>query len=297
MTAAAARPTANGPLLGCHVSIAGGVDKAPLNGAAVGCDAIQIFTKSNRRWKAPPLREAEITAFFENLKAAGIGPVFGHAAYLINLGAADEALYRKSRNALREELERAERLKLSGLVLHPGSHGGAGSAAGIGRVAEAINELLAATPKSKVRILLENTAGQGTSLGRRFEHLADILRRVGKRSRLGVCLDTCHLFAAGYDIRSEAAYTRTIEAFDAAIGLKRLACVHVNDSKGELGSRIDRHEHIGRGKLGRAALRHFLRDPRLRALPKLLETPKGFSGKTDWDVVNLRALRRLMKET
>jgi deoxyribonuclease IV len=281
------------PLIGCHVSIAGGVDQAPLNGQTVGCRTVQIFTKSNRQWNARPLRDEEIAGFFANCKATDIGPVIAHSAYLINLAAVDKAMYKKSWDAMLIELQRAEALKLPGLVLHPGAHGGSGEEAAIRQIANALNDLIDATPKAKVKILLETTAGQGTCVGHRFEHLADIISKVRRKSRIGVCFDTCHVFAAGYDIRTEKTYHATMEAFDNIIGIKRLVCFHLNDSKGDLGSRLDRHEQIGHGKIGRAGFRSLMQDPRLSHIPKLLETPKGMKGKTEWDIVNLRLLRKM----
>jgi deoxyribonuclease-4 len=275
------------------MSIAGGLDKAPLRGKQVGCDTIQVFTKSNRQWRAKRISDQEVEAFKANLAATGIGPVVAHDCYLVNLAAPRRAVWKKSVAAFRVELERAERLGIPYLVTHPGSHAGAGEVEGLRRVTEALNALLAALPGAGVRILLETTAGQGSSLGHRFEQLAAILAGVDQADRVGVCLDTCHVFAAGYDIRTRDGYRKTVEDLDACLGLRRLQAIHLNDSKGGLGSRVDRHEHIGEGRLGLAPFRRLLNDPRLRRVPMILETPK------DDDFVaadrrNLARLRRLL---
>lgn len=276
------------------MSIAGGVDKAPLRGREVGCDAIQIFTKSNRQWRARPLRDHEVGAFRANLDAAGIGAVVAHDCYLLNLAAPVAAVWKRSVAAFRDELERAERLGIPYLVTHPGSHLAAGEADGMARVAEALNVLHAALPRHRVQILLETTAGQGTSLGYRFEQLAAILEQVEAAERVGLCVDTCHLFAAGYDIRTPAGYRETMRELTACGGPARVKTIHLNDSRQELGSRVDRHAHIGEGRLGSAPFRLFLNDPRFRTVPMILETPK------DADFVaadrrNLARLRRLVR--
>ena len=275
------------------MSIAGGVDKAPLRGREVGCDAIRIFTKSNRQWRARPLGDDEVEAFSTNLKAAGIGPVVAHDCYLLNLAAPVAAVWKRSVAAFREELERAERLGIPYLVTHPGSHLSAAEADGMARVAEALNVLHAALPRHRVRILLETTAGQGTSLGHRFEQLAAILEQVEAAHRVGLCLDTCHLFAAGYDIRSPKGYGEMMRALVTCVGHARVKAIHLNDSRQGLGSRVDRHAHIGEGHLGAAAFRLFLNDPRFRAVPMILETPKDEDFVTA-DRRNLARLRRLL---
>lgn len=282
-----------GVRVGSHMSIAGGLDKAPLRGKQVGCDTIQIFTKSNRQWRAKRLSDQEVEAFKANLAATGIGPVVAHDCYLVNLAAPRWAVWKKSVAAFRVELERVERLGIPFLVTHPGSHAGAGEAEGMCRVAEALNELHASLPSSGVRILLETTAGQGTSLGYQFEQLAAILAKVEQAARVGICLDTCHVFAAGYNIRTPDGYRRTLKELDACLGLERLKAIHLNDSKGGLGSRVDRHEHIGKGRLGLAPFRRFLNDSRLRPVPMILETPKD----NDFVIAdrrNLACLRRLL---
>jgi deoxyribonuclease-4 len=275
------------------MSIAGGLDKAPLRGKHVGCDTIQVFTKSNRQWRAKLLGDQEVEAFKTNLAATGIGPVVAHDCYLVNLAAPRRAVWKKSVAAFRVELERTERLGIPFLVTHPGSHAGAGEAEGMCRVAEALNELHASLPNSDVRILLETTAGQGSSLGYRFEQLAAILAKVGQAARVGICLDTCHVFAAGYNIRTPDGYQKTMKELDACLGLERLQAIHLNDSKGGLGCRVDRHEHIGEGRLGLAPFRRLLNDPCLRHVPMILETPKDDDFITA-DRRNLARLRRLM---
>jgi deoxyribonuclease-4 len=275
------------------MSIAGGVDRAPLRGREVGCDAIQLFTKSNRQWKARPLSNEEIGAFRGNLAGAGIGSVVAHDCYLINLAAPDAATWKRSVTAFHEELERAEQLGIPSLVTHPGAHLGSGEADGIARVAEALNVLHAALPRARVRILLETTAGQGTSLGYRFEQLAEILDRVEAAHRVGICLDTCHLFAAGYDLRSAEGYRATMRELEACLGCRRVLAVHLNDSRRELGSRVDRHEHIGEGHLGLSAFGHMLNDPGFQTVPMILETPKGADAAAA-DRRNLARLRGLL---
>jgi deoxyribonuclease-4 len=278
------------------MSIAGGVDRAPLRGREVGCDAIQVFTKSNRQWRARPLGDEEVQAFRKNLKATRIGPVVAHVCYLLNLAAVDSALWKRSVAAFGEELERAELLEIPYLVTHPGAHLAGSEADGIARAAEALNRVHAALPHYRVQILLEATAGQGTSLGYRFEQLAAILEQVQAPNRVGICLDSCHLFAAGYDIRSPRGYRQTMRALDACLGIDRVKAIHLNDSQQGLGSRVDRHAHIGEGHLGEAPFAFFLKDPRFRRVPMLLETPKG-KDLVAADRRNLARLRRLLNGT
>lgn len=284
------------PPLGAHMSIAGGVDKAPAHGAAVRATALQIFVKNNNRWTGPPISEAQAENFARELKAAGIAlqHVFAHTSYLINLASPKADVVEKSRAALVDELERCGQLGLPGLVMHPGSHLGAGRETGIAQVAELAAEAIAATPNVKTRILFETTAGTGNNLGGPFEDIAEILRQTGNGTRTGVCLDTCHIFAAGYDIRDAASYRETMETFDRVIGLKRLKAVHLNDSKHGLGSRKDRHEHIGRGEIGEEAFRQVMTDPRLAKVPMSLETDKGDDLAEDRE--NLARLYRLAGE-
>ena len=282
--------------LGSHMSIAGGLDKAPLRGKQAGCDTIQVFTKSNRQWRAKRISDQEVEAFKTNLALTGIGPVVAHDCYLVNLAAPRSAVWKKSVVAFRVEMERAERLGIPYLVTHPGSHAGAGEAEGMKRVAEALNELLASLPGAGVRTLLETTAGQGSSLGHRFEEIAAILAEVEERDRVGFCLDTCHVFAAGYDIRTLDGYRKTMADLDACLGLDRLQAIHLNDSMGGLGSRVDRHAHIGEGRLGLRPFRHLVNDPRLRRVPMILETPKD-DDFVKADRRNLARLRRLLDKS
>ncbi len=279
--------------LGAHESIAGGLHLAFERARSVGCDAVQLFVKSNRAWAVKPLTEEDIRLFKEWAAETGIHPAVGHASYLLNPAAPDEDLWRKSRDTLIVELERCEALDIPYLVLHPGSHMGAGEEEGLKRVARALGEVHAATPGFRARILLETTAGQGTNLGYRFEQLAWLLENTPQGERLGVCLDTSHIFAAGYDIRTPQDYAATLETFDRIIGLDRLLVIHLNDSKAGLGSRVDRHEHIGKGRLGLEAFRLVVNDVRFADLPGLLETPK--SDDLHEDVENLRVLRSLVQ--
>ena len=279
--------------LGAHESIAGGLHKAFDRAQSVGCEAMQIFVKSNRSWAVKPLTEEDIARFRAKAEETGIHPLVGHTSYLLNLATPDAALWIKSRDTLIIELERCEALDVGWLVLHPGSHVGAGEEAGLARVAQALGEVHAATPGFRAQILLETTAGQGTNLGYRFEHLAWLIEHTSEGERLGVCLDTCHVFAAGYELRTPEGYGATMEAFDRVIGLERLHAIHLNDSKGDLGSRKDRHEHIGQGLIGLEGFRHLLNDTRLAGLPGLLETPKGDDLQEDRE--NLAVLRSLIE--
>ena len=278
--------------LGAHESIAGGLYKAFDRAQLVGCEAVQIFVKPNRAWAVKPLTEEDVARFKAKAEETGIQPVVGHASYLLNLATPDEALWTKSRDMLAVELERCEALQVPYLVLHPGSHVGAGEEAGLTRVAQALGEVHAITPGFRAQILLETTAGQGTGLGHSFEHLAWLMAHTPEGERLGVCLDTCHVFAAGYDLRTPEGYAATMEGFDQVIGLEQLKAIHLNDSKGELGNRKDRHEHIGKGFIGLEGLRHIMNDSRLAGLPALLETPKGKD--LHEDVENLAVLRSLV---
>jgi deoxyribonuclease IV len=288
------------PRLGAHVSIGGGLPRAVDRAAALGCDAMQIFTKPARQWTARPLRAAEVAELKRKSKASGITPVFAHDSYLINLASSDVVLRSRSIAAFGEEMDRAEALGLSGLVMHPGSCATGSEEDGLRLVVEALEEVLSTRRRGKTMILLEHTAGQGNSLGYRFEHLAWIIRRLRGSRRVGVCLDTCHLLAAGYDIASSEGYEETFRAFDEIVGLKRLKLFHLNDSKKPCRSRVDRHEHIGRGCIGLEAFARLLRDPRFADMAMLLETPKSPSKRTSVDVadpldrMNLATLRRLL---
>ena len=278
-------------LLGAHMSIAGGVDKSILRGQCIGCQAIQIFTKNNNQWRARPLEPEEIRQFKENRQAAGMF-VFAHTSYLINLASPDKELRQKSVEAFIVEMERCALLDLPYLVTHPGAHVGAGEDEGLARITMSLDEICERTSDSPVMILLEVTAGQGSTLGHRFEHLAEIMKTSSFPGKLGVCFDTCHAFAAGYDLRTLEACEETFARLDALTGLDRLKAIHLNDSRGELGGRLDRHEHIGKGKLGLEAFRLLLNAPRFQELPMVLETPKGKDLKED--VENLATLKKLL---
>jgi deoxyribonuclease-4 len=289
------------PRLGAHLSIAGGLPRAVDRAQASRCEALQIFTKSAGQWRARSLPADEIARFRERVAETGIHPVVAHNSYLINVATAQPELRAQSIASLGEEIDRADALGLDGLVMHPGSFTSGTEADGLRLIAEALTRLLEARPKVTLRILLEHTAGQGTNLGHRFEHLAEIIHRVGDRDRLGVCLDTCHLLAAGYDICSPEGYRRTFDEFDRIVGLQSIRAFHLNDSKKPCGSRVDRHEHIGKGCLGLEPFRMLLNDPRFADHAMLLETPKletpesrRRSDADPWDQRNLRTLRRLI---
>jgi deoxyribonuclease IV len=284
------------------LSIAGGLPRAVDRAQASRCETLQIFTKSAGQWRARPLPSEEIARFRARVDETGIHPVVAHNSYLINLAAAAPALRAQSIAALGEELDRAEALGLDGLVMHPGSYTRGTEAEGLALIAQALRELLRARPRARTKVLLEHTAGQGTNLGHRFEHLAAIIDRLGGSPRVGVCLDTCHLLSAGYDITSKAGYETTFRDFDRIVGVDRIAVFHLNDSKKPCGSRVDRHEHIGKGCLGLEPFRRLLNDPRFARLPMLLETPKLDTPESrrrsdidPWDARNLRTLRKLMK--
>jgi deoxyribonuclease-4 len=280
--------------LGAHESIAGGLHRAFDRARSVGCDAVQIFVKSNRAWAVKPLTDEDVARFRARAEETGIQPVVGHASYLLNPATPDETLWARSRDTLIIELERCEALGVPYLVLHPGSHVGAGEEVGLAQVARALGQVHAATPGFRAQILLETTAGQGTNLGYCFEHLAWLMNHAPEGGRLGVCLDTCHAFAAGYELRTPAGYTATMEAFERTVGLEQLKAIHLNDCKGDLGSRRDRHEHIGQGGIGLDGFRHVVNDPRLAGLPGLLETPKSEDLHEDRE--NLAVLRALREE-
>lgn len=273
--------------LGAHMSIAGGLPLACERGRDAGCDVIQMFVKNQRQWKGPKLEDEEVAEFRVAKKAHGIKTAFAHDTYLINMASPDKALWEKSVDAFVDELERCEALGLAFLVTHPGSPGEAGEALGIAHMAKGLNAAHKRTKGYAVRILLETTAGQGATVGRTFEQMRAILDGVKDPDRIGFCLDTCHVFAAGYDISTREGYERTMDAFDRAVGLKRIEAFHVNDSKKGLGCRVDRHENLGKGAIGLEAFRCLMTDPRFREVPKVIETPK----EDGMDAVNLRILR------
>ena len=283
-----------GPLLGAHMSIAGGVGNAFLEGKKVDCDAIQIFTKSSRQWASKPYTKEEIEQFHRNRKETGIGAVVAHDSYLLNMGSPDAALRKRSVAAFIDELERCEVLAVTNLIAHPGAHVGAGELDGIKTIAKSLDEVHKACPGYGAKVTLEITAGQGSNLGYRFEQIANIIDAIKENDRLRVCFDTEHAFAAGYDLRTKEGYERTFGDFDEIIGIERLAAFHLNDSKKEFHSRVDRHEHIGRGFIGIEAFRMLMNDRRFWGLPMCLETPKGPDLKEDRE--NLDLLRSLIRE-
>ncbi|MCS6976964.1 MAG: deoxyribonuclease IV [Gemmatales bacterium] len=302
------------PWLGAHLSVAGGFYKAVHTADALGMEAVQIFTHSPTqwvvtaeasrgrsprsgkasKWRSKPLDPQAVAAFHEARKHSKVRCFLAHDSYLINVASADPHLRRRSIEALIVEMERAEALGLFALVMHPGAGQSDEDRDAILRIAEALDEVHQRCPKNPVRILLETTAGQGSTLGHRFEHLAEILSRVRQPERLGVCFDTCHVFAAGYPLAPEKAYRETLRQFDAIVGVKRIAAFHLNDSAKPLGSRVDRHAHIGRGCLGLEPFRLLLNDPRFRKHPMLMETPKGTENGVDLDEINLHTLRTLL---
>jgi len=281
------------PRFGAHVSTAGGVSKAFQRAEDVGCDTMQIFTRNNNRWNTKPLDPKEIQRWYDRREQSPVRPVVSHASYLINLASSDDALWKKSIDAFIDELERAEALGLLGVVLHPGSPKEEGEAYGIERIARALDICHDRTAGFNTLTLLETTAGTGKHLGYRFEQLAAIRSAVADPARVAVCFDTCHVFAAGYEIRTPEGYAETMDAFDRTIGLDLLKCFHFNDSKFDLGSRKDRHEHIGKGYIGLDGFRHIINDPRFEHVPMILETPK--SKDMHEDVENLAVLRSLVE--
>lgn len=281
------------PLLGAHESVAGGLHMAFARILSVGGESLQIFTRNQRQWQVPPLTAEEIALFRRHWEEAGGMPVASHASYLINLGSGRPAQTEQSVRAFAAELQRCDSLGIPWAVIHPGSHGGAGIEAGLANVVDNLDRVFElAGESSAVIVLLETTAGQGTGLGSRFAELAWIIGESRFPERLGVCFDTCHVFAAGYDLRSEDAYTATMADFDRTVGLERLRFFHLNDCRKDLGSRVDRHEHIGRGMIGLEGFRLLLNDRRFAAHPMTLETPKGDDLAEDRE--NLRLLRSLL---
>lgn len=293
MTARRRGATTPGPRFGAHMSIAGGHARAVERARLAGCDTVQVFTKSTNQWKARPLSDADLAAFRAALAEHAVADPVAHTSYLINLGSPDAALWNRSIDALVVEVERAEALGLRDLVVHPGAHMGAGEAAGLARVARGLDEVHRRTRGVGVVIDLETTAGQGTGLGHRFEHLGAILGAVAEPERLGVCVDSCHVFAAGYSLETAEQYNGTIADLERAVGVGRVRVWHLNDSLKPRGSRVDRHAGLGRGRMGVEPFRHIVRDARFASVPMILETPKGTEGGEDLDVVNLRLLRQL----
>ncbi len=285
------------------MSIAGGLPLAVDRAVANGCEALQIFSKSSNQWRARALPPEEIASFRAKVERASIGHVVAHASYLINLGAPERALRERSILAFGEEIDRAEALGLLGVVIHPGCYTSGTEARGLRLVAGAVARVLKARRGGRALVILEHTAGQGTSLGWRFEHLARMLEHLGGHPRVAVCLDTCHLWAAGYDLATEGGYRETFESFESLVGLDRLRVFHLNDSKKPRGSRRDRHEHLGRGTIGLDAFGRLVNDPRFDRLPMILETPKTEGRRPTsvepdpLDQENFATLRALMAKT
>jgi deoxyribonuclease IV len=277
--------------IGAHVSIAGGLPLALSRGAALGCGAVQIFVKNQRQWAARPLSGDEVRDFGRERRRTGLRAVFAHGSYLVNLAAPGATLWQQSLETFTDELERAESLGLRCVVIHPGAHMGEGAEAGMARIARALDEATARTSGYRVKIALENTAGAGTVIGRTFAELGALVARVKRPERLGVCVDTCHLFAAGYDIRTRRGYERAMAECRATVGFRRVLAFHVNDAKAPLGSGLDRHTGIGDGFLGLSPFRLLLNDPRFARVPKVIETPK--EPEPEADLRNLRTLRAL----
>jgi deoxyribonuclease IV len=278
---------------GAHMPTSGGVWKALQRGTSIGCDIVQVFVKNNMQWFGKP-HAADVLALYANeLASQKISAVFGHAGYLINLGAPACDNREKSLQSMIQEIGFATDLGLPFLVMHPGAHLGQGEQVGLQQIVTGINEVVRATKTSPVRIALENTAGQGSCLGCELRHLAAIYEKVEHPERLAVCLDTCHLFAAGYDIRTSKGWDKAMEEVESLFGLDQVVAFHLNDSKADFASRVDRHEHIGKGKIGLEGFRHIVNDPRFRDVPGCLETPK--SDDLHEDVENLRVLRSLVE--
>jgi deoxyribonuclease-4 len=277
---------------GAHVSVSGGVYKAPQNGKDATCDVVQIFTKNQVQWRVPDLTDEEITKFKAEQERTGVEVVCVHASYLINLGGfARKKLY-LSRSNFVVEMQRAEALGIPYLIVHPGSHVGEGEEAGLERISESLNYVLDKCPDFKLKVLLESTAGQGDNLGYTFEQLATMRNRVEAEERVGICVDTCHGFAAGYELRTKEGYDRTMAELDETVGIEQVGVFHVNDSKKELGSRVDRHDHIGEGEIGVTAFEYLVNDSRFQSVPMVIETPGG----PEKHAENLKTLRGLVKK-
>jgi deoxyribonuclease-4 len=278
---------------GAHMSIAGGIHLAPERGVEVGCGVIQVFTQNSNQWRGKPVSDSNASLFREKWRESGLHEIVSHDIYLVNLASAPGEIREKSLVAFREEMERCSRLGINRIVMHPGAHLGDGEEVGIHRICEAFDNLFETVPEYNGKVLLEATAGQGSNVGYRFEHLRAIIDGSAFPDRFAVCYDTCHTFAAGYDITTPESYKKTFDEFDRIIGLDRLLCFHVNDSKKGLNSRVDRHEHIGHGAMGLEGFRLLVNDLRFAKIPKILETPKGENN--DMDAINLKTLRDLVK--
>jgi len=283
------------PYFGSHLSIAGGYYKAVDAAEALSMDCVQLFTKNNNQWNGKPITPEDVKLFRDRLEATGIHHPIAHDSYLINLASPVDELWQKSIDAFTHELERAELLGLIGVVMHPGSYVSSTPEEGLRRIVEGLDEAHRRTPQVKTLTLLETTAGQGTNLGHRFEHLREIIQEVENPDRVGVCVDTCHIFAAGYPLIAQEEYAATMLEFDTLIGIDRIKAFHLNDSLKPFGSRVDRHEHIGRGTLGLEPFRHLVNDPRFEKIPMYLETAKGIENGEELDAINLRTLKGLIE--
>ncbi len=281
-------------ILGAHMSIADGYHRAVERAQLCGCDCVQLFTKNNTQWKARPIAEEEARQFAEALAETGVSHPISHGSYLINLASPDKQLWKKSIDAMVVELRRAETLGIPYVVIHPGAYTSGSESGGLRLIVRAIDTIHRQARGCRAECLLETTAGQGSSLGCRFEHLATILDGVKDPDRLGLCFDTCHVFAAGYPMGTEREYKATMRTLNRTVGVKRIRAFHLNDSRRELGSRVDRHAHIGRGKMGLDPFRRLLADRRFRKIPMYLETPKETENGREMDVVNLEVLRGLL---
>ena len=284
------------PILGAHMSIAGGFDKAVERAHEAGCDCVQIFSKNNNQWRARPIPEGAGEQFQQRLQELNITHPLIHASYLINLGSPDEGQWQRSVEALVIEIQRADELGIPFVVVHPGAYTSSDEASGIRQIAQGLDELHQQTHGVQSRVLLETTAGQGTNLGWQFEQLAAMLDQVQDPDRVGICVDTCHVHAAGYALSSPEDYEQTWKSFEAVLSFDQIHAIHLNDSKRELGSRVDRHEHIGLGEIGLEAFRLLMNDPRFAEIPMYLETPKqDLDGGEEGDQLNLAALRKLIQ--
>jgi deoxyribonuclease-4 len=280
-------------LLGAHFSIAKGYHDAVYQAASYRCNVLQLFTKNATTWKERTISPAETARFKAAVAETGIQSIAAHSSYLINLASPDPKKHAMSYKALQQELLRASVLEIPDCIFHPGAHMDSGEKVGLKKISTSINQIFTETSGITARLLLETTAGQGSGLGHTFEQLAQIIAAIEQKDRVGICLDTCHIFAAGYDIRTQETYAQTMNHFDTIIGLDKLLAIHINDSKKDLGSRVDRHTHIGKGHIGLDAFKFILTDPRLAQTPKLLETAKK-EGDIDWDQRNFTLLRSLI---
>lgn len=290
------KPSKVAQKFGAHLSVAGGLHLAFDEAEQIGCDCLQIFVKNQRQWVARPITDEQARLFKDAQRKSGVSPVVAHASYLLNLASPEKANRDKSRDALIDELQRCEALGIEDLIIHPGAHMGSGIEAGIAAIADSLDQVHAATAGFTCRVLLESTAGQGTTIGHEICQLGEIIKQVRQSERLGVCIDTCHVFAAGYDIRDRDDYERLLDEIKRHVDIDRVKCIHTNDSKGDCGSRLDRHEHITKGKIGKSGFANILNDPRLAHVPRILETPKGTDGRgVNLDRVNINRMKKLIR--